>query len=119
MTSWVCPAVCKEIVQRLRGLIVISGPTGSGKSTTQAAMIQYLNSVTTRHIVTIEDPIEYFHTNLDSVITQRELGRDTFSFAQALKHILRHDPDVILVGEIRDTETAAAVLSVAETGTSS
>jgi twitching motility protein PilT len=110
------PQVCKEIVQRLRGLIVVSGPTGSGKSTTLAAMVQYLNSVTTRHVVTIEDPIEYFHTNLDSVITQRELGRDTFSFAQALKHILRHDPDVILVGEMRDTETAAAVLSVAETG---
>jgi len=100
----------------MRGLIVISGPTGSGKTTTQAAMIQYLNSVTTRHVVTVEDPIEYFHPNLDSVVTQRELGRDTLSFPQALKHILRHDPDVILVGEMRDSETAAAVLSVAETG---
>jgi len=110
------PEVCKELVLRTRGLIVISGPTGSGKTTTQAAMIQYLNSVTTRHVVTVEDPIEYFHPNLDSVVTQRELGRDTLSFPQALKHILRHDPDVILVGEMRDSETAAAVLSVAETG---
>lgn len=86
------PAICKELVLRLRGLIVISGPTGSGKTTTQAAMIQHLNSVTTRHVVTVEDPIEYFHPNLDSVVTQRELGRDTLSFPQALKHILRHDP---------------------------
>jgi len=110
------PEICKELVLKRRGLIVISGPTGSGKTTTQAAMVHHLNTVTTRHIVTIEDPIEYFHTNLDSVITQRELGSDTFSFPQALKHILRHDPDVILVGEMRDGETAAAVLSVAETG---
>jgi twitching motility protein PilT len=110
------PKVCKDLVLRMRGLIVISGPTGSGKTTTQAAMIRHLNSVTTRHVVTIEDPIEYFHPNIDSVVAQRELGRDTLSFPQALKHILRHDPDVILVGEMRDSETAAAVLSVAETG---
>jgi twitching motility protein PilT len=96
--------------------VVISGPTGSGKTTTMAAMIEHLNKVTTRHVFTIEDPIEYFHNNLDSVITQRELGRDTYSYPQALKHVLRHDPDVILVGEMRDTETAAAVLQVAETG---
>ncbi len=110
------PDICKQIILKLRGLIVISGPTGSGKTTTMAAMVNHLNRMATRHIFTIEDPIEYFQPNLDSVITQRELGRDTKSFAQALKHVLRHDPDVILVGEMRDTETASAALSVAETG---
>jgi twitching motility protein PilT len=99
-----------------RGLIVISGPTGSGKTTTQTAMINYLNCNKTLNIVTIEDPIEYYHSNIKSVIIQRELGGDTFSFAEALKHVLRHDPDVILVGEMRDSETAGAVLSLAETG---
>jgi twitching motility protein PilT len=79
-------------------------------------MVEHLNKTATRHVVTIEDPIEYFHGNVGSVITQRELGRDTHSFPEALKHILRHNPDVILVGEMRDTETAAAVLQVAETG---
>jgi twitching motility protein PilT len=110
------PEICKKLVLKTRGLIAISGPTGSGKTTTQAAMIQHLNTVRTCHVVSVEDPIEYFHSNLDSVVTQRELGRDTLSFSQALKHVLRHDPDVILVGEMRDTETAAAVLSLAETG---
>jgi len=110
------PQICKDIVMRLRGLIVISGPTGSGKTTTMAAMVHHLNQVATRHIFSIEDPIEYFQPNIDSVITQRELGHDTLSFPQALKHVLRHDPDVILVGEMRDTETASAALSVAETG---
>lgn len=110
------PRICKELVMLPRGLIVVSGPTGSGKTTTLAAMIEYLNKSRTRHIVTVEDPIEYFHENVKSGITQRQLGNDTLSFAQALKHILRHDPDVILVGEMRDTETAASVLSLAETG---
>jgi twitching motility protein PilT len=110
------PEMCKKLVLMERGLIVISGPTGSGKTTTQAAMIRYLNATRTRHVVTIEDPIEYSHPNINSTITQRELGGDTFSFAQSLKHVLRHDPDVILVGEMRDTETAAAVISLAETG---
>ena len=110
------PQICKDLVMKMRGLIVISGPTGSGKTTTMAAMVNHLNKVTTRHVFSIEDPIEYFHTNIDSVITQRELGKDTLSFPQALKHVLRHDPDVILVGEMRDSETASAVLSVAETG---
>jgi twitching motility protein PilT len=110
------PQICKDIVMKMRGLIVISGPTGSGKTTTMAAMINHLNKITSRHVFTIEDPIEYFHTNIDSVITQRELGKDTLSYPQALKHVLRHDPDVILVGEMRDTETASAAISVAETG---
>jgi len=110
------PQVCKELALRPRGLVIVSGPTGSGKTTTLAAMIHYINTNRTCHAVTIEDPIEYNHPNLKSAITQRELGTDTLSFARALKHILRQDPDVILVGEMRDLETAAAVLTVAETG---
>ena len=110
------PPVCADLILRPRGLVVISGPTGSGKSTTLAAMLQHLNTSESRHIVTIEDPIEYVHPSLKCAITQRELGEDTTSFAEALKHVLRQDPDVILVGEMRDPETAAAVLTVAETG---
>ena len=110
------PEVCKELVLKPRGLIVVSGPTGSGKSTTLAAMINHLNSIKSHRVVTIEDPIEYIHPNLKCTITQRELGIDTLSFAEALKHVLRQDPDVILVGEMRDLETAAAVLTTAETG---
>ncbi len=110
------PEVCKELVLRPRGLVVVSGPTGSGKSTTLSAMINYLNKMESRRVVTIEDPIEYIYSNDKCTITQRELGSDTHSFADALKHVLRQDPDVILVGEMRDYETAAAVLTVAETG---
>jgi twitching motility protein PilT len=110
------PQVCKELALRPRGLVIVSGPTGSGKTTTLAAMINHINANRTCHVVTIEDPVEYNHPNLRSAITQRELGTDTLSFAGALKHILRQDPDVILVGEMRDLETAAAVLTVAETG---
>lgn len=110
------PDVCKELVLKPRGMIVVSGPTGSGKSTTLAAMIDYLNRVEHRRVVTIEDPIEYIYRNQKCTITQRELGSDTLSFAEALKHVLRQDPNVILVGEMRDLETAAAALSVAETG---
>jgi twitching motility protein PilT len=110
------PGICKELAVKPRGLVVITGPTGSGKSTTMAAMIQYLNTNETRHVVTIEDPIEYVHTSVKCAITQRQLGTDTLSFANALKHILRQDPDVILVGEMRDPDTADAVLTVAETG---
>ncbi len=110
------PHVCKELALRPRGLVIASGPTGSGKTTTLAAMLSHINANRTCHIVTIEDPIEYTHPNLKSVITQRELGTDTLSFAEALKHVLRQDPDVILVGEMRDLETAAAALTVAETG---
>lgn len=110
------PEVCKDLALKPRGLIIVSGPTGSGKSTTLASMIQHLNISERRHVVTIEDPIEYVHGNINCVMAQRELGNDTLSFASALKHILRQDPDVILVGEMRDLETAAAVLNVAETG---
>ena len=110
------PEVCKELILKPRGMVVVSGPTGSGKSTTLAAMINYLNNVEHRRVVTIEDPIEYIYCNQKCTITQRELGNDTLSFAEALKHVLRQDPNVILVGEMRDLETAAAALSVAETG---
>ena len=110
------PEICRELVLKRRGLVVVSGPTGSGKSTTLAAMINHLNNTESRRLVTIEDPIEYVHPNRQCTITQRELGSDTMSFAEALKHVLRQDPDVILVGEMRDLETAAAALTVAETG---
>ncbi|OGN95130.1 MAG: type IV pili twitching motility protein PilT [Chloroflexi bacterium RBG_13_51_18] len=110
------PAVCKELIKRPRGLVVISGPTGSGKSTTLAAMIEYLNQTENRRVITIEDPIEYTYENKKCTITQRELGHDTLSFAEALRHVLRQDPDVILVGEMRDLETASTALTVAETG---
>jgi len=110
------PAICKELALKPRGLVIITGPTGSGKTTTIAAMIHHLNTHETRHIVTIEDPIEYVYPSMKCAITQRQLGTDTLSFANALKHILRQDPDVILVGEMRDPETADAVLTVAETG---
>ncbi len=110
------PDICRDLVTRRRGMVIVSGPTGSGKSTTLAAMIDHLNHTECRRIVTIEDPVEYLHTSLKCTITQRELGTDTLSFARALRHVLRQDPDVILVGEMRDTETAAAALAVAETG---
>lgn len=110
------PKVCGDLVLKPRGLVVVSGPTGSGKSTTLTAMINYLNSVEDRCVVTVEDPIEYVYSNDKCTITQRELGSDTLSFAEALKHVLRQDPDVILVGEMRDVDTAAAVLTMAETG---
>jgi len=110
------PEIYKKLSQLERGLIIISGPTGSGKTTTQAAIIQYINENQTRHILSLEDPIEYSHHNINSKIIQRELGEDTISFNQALKHALRHDPDVIVIGEMRDNETAAAVISMAETG---
>ena len=110
------PSIFKQLAVRPRGLVVVTGPTGSGKSTTLAAMIQHLNLNETRHVVTIEDPIEYVYTSTKCAITQRQLGSDTLSFANALKHILRQDPDVILVGEMRDPDTADAVLTVAETG---
>jgi twitching motility protein PilT len=110
------PELCKELILRPRGMLIISGPTGSGKSTTLAAMINYLNHQERRRIVTIEDPIEYVYTSDKCSITQRELGADTKSFAEALRHVLRQDPDVILVGEMRDLETASAALTIAETG---
>ena len=110
------PPICKELALKQRGLVIVTGPTGSGKTTTLAAMINHLNINESRHIVTIEDPIEYLHPSLNCAITQRQLGTDTLSFAEALKHVLRQDPDVILVGEMRDLDTASAVLTIAETG---
>ncbi|MBA7600929.1 Twitching mobility protein [subsurface metagenome] len=110
------PEICKQLALRPRGLVIVTGPTGSGKSTTLAAMINHLNTNESRHVVTIEDPIEYVHPSVNCAITQRQLGSDTTSFAAALKHVLRQDPDVILVGEMRDLDTAAAALAIAETG---
>ena len=110
------PQVYKDLIQIPRGLIVVSGPTDSGKSTSMASMIDHLNHLGGLHVVTIEDPIEYVHKTIKCAVTQRQLGKHTHSFAQALKHILRQNPDVILVGEMRDLDTAAAVLNVAETG---
>lgn len=110
------PQICKELVLKPRGLVVVSGATGSGKSTTLAAMINYLNHTKSRRVVTIEDPIEFIYTSNKCTITQRELGSDTHTFSSALKHVLRQDPDVILVGEVRDLETASTVLTLAETG---
>jgi twitching motility protein PilT len=97
-------------------LVVITGPTGSGKSTTLAAMIDRINSNTRQHILTIEDPIEYLHPHKRSLVNQRELGTDTFTFSGALKYILRQDPDVVLIGEMRDKETVESALTIAETG---
>jgi twitching motility protein PilT len=110
------PQILKDLVNQPRGLILVTGPTGSGKSTTLATMIQHLNETGGHHIITIEDPIEFVHHRIKCAITQRQLGEDTDSYASALRHILRQNPDVIMLGEIRDTDTAAAVLSVAETG---
>ncbi len=110
------PQILKDLVNQPRGLILVTGPTGSGKSTTLATMIQHLNETGGHHIITIEDPIEFIHHRIKCAITQRQLGEDTDSYASALRHILRQNPDVIMLGEIRDPDTAAAVLSVAETG---
>jgi len=110
------PDICRQFALKPRGMVIISGPTGSGKTTTLAAMIEHLNRNANRRIVTIEDPIEYIFAPQNCTIIQRELGDDTRSFVDALKHVLRQDPDVIMVGEMRDVETAAAALTVAETG---
>ena len=110
------PEIVRTTAELPRGLVLVTGPTGSGKSTTLAAMIDYINSTRAEHILTIEDPIEFVHSSKSSIIHQRELGMDTRSFANALKSALREDPDIILVGEMRDHETIALALTAAETG---
>jgi twitching motility protein PilT len=110
------PKVISEIADEERGLILLTGTTGSGKSTTLAAMIDHINCTKSRHIVTIEDPIEYLHQDSRSIVNQREVGMDTHSFARAMRRVLRQDPDVILIGEMRDEETVRTALSAAETG---
>lgn len=110
------PQVLHDIIGKPRGFIAVTGPTGSGKSTTLAAMINEINETRSDHIMSIEDPIEFLHKNKKCVVNQREVGQDTKSFANALKYVLRQDPDVILVGEMRDLETINAALTAAETG---
>jgi twitching motility protein PilT len=110
------PPILEQLSEKPRGLILVTGPTGSGKSTSLAAMINHLNTNFAHHIITIEDPIEYLHQHKQSVINQRELGGDTLSFSNSLRASLREDPDIILVGEMRDTETIALAITAAETG---
>jgi twitching motility protein PilT len=110
------PPVINELADEERGIILLTGTTGSGKSTTLAAIIDRINSTTAKHIVTIEDPVEFLHQDKSSIINQREVGEDTGSFTRALRRVLRQDPDVILIGEMRDEETVRTALSAAETG---
>lgn len=110
------PPVCFELAKLEKGLVLVTGPTGSGKSTTLASMIDYINQTRSKHIVTIEDPIEYLHHHRLSLVNQREIGNDTLSFAHALRAVLQQDPDVILVGEMRDLETMSTAVTAAETG---
>ncbi|MCC6908815.1 MAG: type IV pilus twitching motility protein PilT [Phycisphaerales bacterium] len=110
------PPICKELIRRPRGLFLVTGPTGSGKTTSLATMIDYINVNMDHHIVTIEDPIEYYHPHKKSIVNQREVGVDVPSFSESLRRVLRQDPDVILVGEMRDLETIEAAITAAETG---
>jgi twitching motility protein PilT len=110
------PEVIRELSEEQRGIILLTGTTGSGKSTTLAAMIEHINSTRARHVITLEDPIEYLHRDQLSIVQQREVGLDTQSFARAMRRVLRQDPDVILIGEMRDEETVRTALSAAETG---
>src|SRR5262245_5760471 len=110
------PTVVREFTNRHRGLVLVTGPTGSGKSTTLASLIDRINDTRHSHIMTVEDPIEYVHHHKKCIVNQREVGADTNSFATALKYVLRQDPDIILVGEMRDLETIQAAVTIAETG---
>lgn len=116
MDSLKLPPICKELIRKPRGLILVTGPTGSGKSTTMASLIDHLNETEKRNIITIEDPIEFLHKNKKCIIAQRDLGDDTKSFDAALMHILRQDPDVIYIGELRDLSTISIAIRAAETG---
>ncbi|MBS4030495.1 MAG: type IV pilus twitching motility protein PilT [Clostridiales bacterium] len=116
MESLGLPAVVKDLARLPRGLVLVTGPTGSGKSTTLASIIGLINQERALNIITIEHPIEFLHSHNKSIIRQREVGSDTHSFGEALKHMLRHDPDVILIGEMRDQESVAIALTAAETG---
>ena len=110
------PQIIKSLCRRPRGLFLVTGPTGSGKTTTLATMIDYINTELDRHIVTVEDPVEYYHPHKKSMVNQREVGSDVPSFSEALRRVLRQDPDVILVGELRDLETMESAIRAAETG---
>src|SRR5918997_418519 len=110
------PKAVEELTEKPRGLVLVTGPTGSGKSTTLAAMIDRINETRNEHIMSVEDPIEFLHNHKKCIVNQREVNQDTRSFAQALKHVLRQDPDVILVGEMRDLETISLAVTAAETG---
>jgi len=110
------PSIVKELAHKQRGLILVTGTVGSGKSTTLASLVDIINSESARHVITIEDPIEFLHRDDKSIISQREIGCDTGSYADALKHVLRQDPDVILIGEIRDAESMKIALTAADTG---
>jgi twitching motility protein PilT len=110
------PDICRDLIRRPRGLFLVTGPTGSGKTTSLATMLDYINQTMDRHIVTMEDPIEYYHNHKKCIVNQREVGNDVPSFAEALRRVLRSDPDVILVGEMRDLETIEAAIRAAETG---
>jgi twitching motility protein PilT len=110
------PPVARDFTNRMKGLILVTGPTGSGKSTTLAAMLDKINQTRQCHIITIEDPVEYIHHHKKCIVNQREVGSDTGSFPTALKYVLRQDPDIILIGEMRDLETIEAALTIAETG---
>lgn len=116
MEELMLPPVCRYFAERPRGLVLVTGPAGSGKSTTQAAMIDYINKNEACHIMTVEDPVEFLHEDKQALINQRELDTDTLSFSNALKFVLRQDPDVILVGEMRDLETIHLAITAAETG---
>src|SRR2546422_5465027 len=110
------PTIITDFTNRMKGLVLVTGPTGSGKSTTLAAMIDRINTTRRCHILTVEDPIEYIHHHKKCIVNQRELGADTNTFPIALKYVLRQDPDIILIGEMRDLETIEAALTIAETG---